>query len=87
MEDRTRSSRLLVVTDETGKILSALWPGVQSEGAPTETGISLSAGRTAHEVDIPDELYASARPDIAEYRIRVDDRGETSLEKAPADTA
>lgn len=74
-----RTTKLLVVTDESGKILSALWPGVASEGAPTETGISLEEGQSAHEVDVPPELYGSSRPDLGRYRMRVETDGRAVL--------
>jgi hypothetical protein len=74
MEDTRRTTKLIVVADESGNILSALWPGVQSEGAPTETGISLSTGRVAHEVEVPEELYQLARPNLADYYLRLEER-------------
>jgi hypothetical protein len=77
MEDRERTTKLLLVTDESGKILSASWPGVQSEGAPTQVGVRLSEGQVANEVDVPDELYQAARPDLSGYRVRIDEGGPT----------
>jgi len=77
MEDRERTTKLLLVTDESGNILSASWPGVQSEGAPTQGGVRLAEGQVAHEVDVPDELYQAARPDLSGYRVRIDEGGPT----------
>lgn len=81
MEDRKRSDKLLVVTDEAGNVMSATWPGVQSEGAPTETGVRLSAGQSSHEVDVPDELYQLARPDLSGFRVQVDERGAALIRR------
>jgi hypothetical protein len=68
--------------DEAVSVLSAMWPGVESEGAPTEMGMRLSADQVAHEVDMPDELYQSARPDLSGYRVRVYEHG-SALVPAP----
>jgi hypothetical protein len=82
MEDRQRTTKLLLVADESGNVLSATWPGVESEGAPTQVGVRLSEGQVAHEVDVPDELYESARPDLSGYRVRVDE-GKPALIRSP----
>jgi hypothetical protein len=81
MNDLQRTSKLLVVADQSGNILSALWPGVQSEGAPSETGISLPDDQVAHEVEVPEELYRAARPELAGYYLRIDERGAARLQK------
>ncbi|WP_369254417.1 hypothetical protein [Streptomyces sp. R35] len=83
MERVLRTSKLLVVADESGNIVSAAWPGVQSEGAPPQTGVVLSEGRVAHEVDLPDELYEAARPDLSGYRLRIDAGGSAAIERSP----
>jgi hypothetical protein len=75
VEDRERKTKMLVVADESGTILTALWPGVESEGAPTSVGLRLSADQAAHEVDVPEEVYEAARPDLSGYRIRADEGG------------
>jgi hypothetical protein len=82
MEDRKRTTKLLLVTDGSGNILSATWPGVWSEGGPTEVGVRLAEGQVAHEVDVPDELYQSARPDLSGYRVRVEEGGPTLIRSA-----
>ena len=53
MEELMRKNKMLVVADEAGNILSALWPGIQTEGAPSYTGFNLSADQVAYEVEIP----------------------------------
>lgn len=79
MNEYVRTAKLLVVTDESGSIVSALWPGVSSEGAPTETGVSLEEGQSAHEVDVPPELFESTRPDIGRYRLQLETGGQAVL--------
>lgn len=75
MEDLKRSAQLLVVTDGSGKIISAAWPGVESEGAPTEAGFALPADHVAHELEVPDDLIDAAKPDLSGFRIRTGERG------------
>lgn len=77
MEDRKLEGKLLVVTDSSGSISSAMWPGVRSEGAPTELMLRVGPDKVVHELDIPDELYEAARPDLSSYRVKVRDRGAT----------
>ena len=72
MEDRQVTDKLVVVADESGNVLSAAWPGGDSEGAPTESGLRLSDDQTAHEVDVPDELYELAQPDLSRFRLQTD---------------
>jgi hypothetical protein len=67
MKEVTRANKLVVVADESGNIRSAMWPGIQSEGAPTYAGIGVPADQVAHEVDVPKELYEAARPDLSDY--------------------
>jgi hypothetical protein len=71
VEDRERTTKMLVVADAYGNILTAMWPGVETEGAPTAVGVRLSAGQVAHEVDVPEEVYQLARPDLSSYRVEV----------------
>ena len=81
MEELKRTNKLLVVADESGNIVSGLWPGIQSEGAPSETGISLSGNQVAHEMDVPDELYQAARPNLNDYYLQSGERGAAALVK------
>jgi len=76
-----KTNKLIVVADENGKIRTALWPGVHSEGAPTETGIGLSSGQVAHEVAVPDELYQLARPNLQDYVVQESKGGPAKLIK------
>lgn len=71
MTEMVRKNKLIVVADESGNIRMAMWPGTQTEGAPSQMGIGLSNGQVAHEVDVPDELYQSARPDLSGYSLRI----------------
>jgi hypothetical protein len=59
MEALMRKNKMLVVADESGNILAALWPGIQTEGAPSYTGFNLSADQVAYEVEIPAEFHES----------------------------
>jgi hypothetical protein len=79
MEIVERTSKLLVVVDKSGEIVAALWPGLQSADAPPQTGVALSEGQVAHEVDLPSEFYQEALPDIAAYRLDVDEYGNAAL--------
>ncbi|WP_369153321.1 hypothetical protein [Streptomyces sp. R17] len=85
MQQVPRSSKLLLVVDASGDLVTAAWPGVESEGAPSQTGVLLAEGQIAHEVDVPDELYQAARPDLSKYRVRVDDGGYAFLERISTD--
>ena len=75
MEDRERTTKLLVVTDKAGNIVSAAWPGVESGDGPTATGVRLSDDQVAHEVDVPEELYQSDQPDLSGFRVEVGEGG------------
>ncbi|MEU4704270.1 hypothetical protein [Nonomuraea dietziae] len=72
MKQKQRTSKMLVVADESGRIISAAFPGVQSDGAPTETGLILAGVQVAHEVEVPEELKGDDRPDLSIYRLRLD---------------
>jgi hypothetical protein len=70
MKDVSLSKKLIVVADESGRIVSAMWPGIRSDGAPTETGFMVPDNYTSHEVAVPQELYDAARPDLSSYALR-----------------
>lgn len=67
MKEMARGKKLTIVTDQSGNIRNAMWPGIQSDGAPTHTGMSVPDGQQAHEVDLPKELYEAARPNLGDY--------------------
>jgi hypothetical protein len=76
-----RENKMLVVADESGTILAALWPGIQTEGAPSYTGFNLSADQVAYEVEIPAELHESAPPDLTHYYLQKSMGGPALLRK------
>lgn len=75
----TRTNRLVVVADQSGNIRSAMWPGIHSEGAPTQTGIAVPADQVVHEVDVPQELYEAARPDLGDYILQTEEGRPAAL--------
>jgi hypothetical protein len=82
MEEFMRKNKMLVVADESGNILAALWPGMQTEGAPSYTGFNLSADQVAYEVEIPGEFYEPAPPDLTHYYLQM--MGGPTLRRKPA---
>ncbi|GGS93009.1 hypothetical protein [Streptomyces violaceus] len=76
-----QSSKLVVVVNESGEIVAATWPGVRTEGAPLQTGMLLSEGQAAHEVELPEELYRTPQADLSGYRLRIDDQGRAAVKK------
>lgn len=72
MKQVARTSKLIVVTNEVGDIRVGMWPGQQSEGAPSGVGLLLEDDQVAHEVDVPDELYRLAHPDLGSYYLRLE---------------
>jgi hypothetical protein len=70
MKQVSLSRKLVVVADESGKIVSAMWPGIRSSDGPTETGVVVPDNYTSHEVAIPQELFDAARPDLSSYALR-----------------
>jgi hypothetical protein len=84
MNELTRSTKLVVIVDQSGSIRSAMWPGIHTEGAPTQTGIDVPAGQVAHEVEVPRELYEAARPDLSNYILQIaNGRAPTLVRRAP----
>lgn len=69
MKNVKRTTKMVVVTDASGEIVTATWPGEYTEGAPSETGVSLHEDDVVYEVDVPQELYESARPDLSRYTL------------------
>lgn len=79
MKHVTRTTKLIVLADGSGQIRSAMWPGVQTEGAPTYVGMNIPAGHQVHEVDVPKELYEAARPSLSDYVLENSKGGPATL--------
>lgn len=79
MEIASRSAKLQLVTDRSGRIVAALWPGPQTPGAPTSVGVALAAGETVHEVEIPAEFRDSHTVDLEKFAVQVDAEGRAAL--------
>lgn len=84
MEELMRRDKMLVVADEAGNVLAALWPGIQTEGAPSYTGFNLSADQVAYEVEIPAEFHQAAPPDLTQYYLQTVMGGPALLRKPVA---
>lgn len=83
MEELMRKNRMLVVADESGNILAALWPGIQTVGAPSYTGFNLSADQVGYEVEIPAEFHEAAPPDLTHYYLQTMMGGPALRRKPP----
>lgn len=79
MEIASRSDKLQVVTDQSGRIVAAVWPGPPTPGAPTSVGLALAAGETVHEVEIPDEIRKSHTVDLETFSVQFDAEGNATL--------
>jgi hypothetical protein len=70
------SSRLVILTDETGSILAAFRPGAAEqtgEDGPTYVGIVPSAGQALHDVTLPEGFERIAVPEsLHEFYVRID---------------
>ena len=84
MKDMKRTNKVLVVTNRAGEIQAALWPGEAAEGAPTQVGVTLRDDQTAHEVELPKELYQSTPPNFGDFQLSRDASGTPVLMKRSA---
>jgi hypothetical protein len=66
---------------ERRQILSVFWPNEPAEGAPTRTGVRLTAGETVHAVPVPDEISSGAAPAdfFARHGVSVGSDGHATL--------
>lgn len=72
MEYRQRTDKLLVVADESGNIMAAMWPGADSENGPPETGMGIAEGKSAYELVVPEELHELVQTDLGKLRLKTD---------------
>ena len=72
MEHRQRTDKLLVVADESGNIVAAMWPGADSETDPPRREWASQTANQSYEVVVPDELHELAQTDLGKLRLKTD---------------
>lgn len=82
-----KSSRLIVLADETGSILAAVRPGGAAStgaGGPTHVGIVPSAGQVLHDVTLPEGPERTAVPEsLDQFYVRIDGGQPALVRRTP----